>query len=462
MSGAGRDSRAEYLRELGRIARRARLLVVLRRLVTGSLAGLAAALAYLAARPFLPPSFTLVHPIVVPGILVTAGAAAGAVVGFAIRIRRPSLAVQADRSLGTRGLASAALEVAEGRRSTVFAGVLLEDAASGLRGAGPRRIIAAPRLRLLPWTVAAAVLVVAAGILPFTLRDLFPERPPVDRRIVVLGGELEESGRRLEQESRRQDLRQGLELSRELQQLGKDLQMQEESAEELSRRLADLENRLAQAYELMLQRFREQRQPAGTGPGDGTAQGGGDVQPVPGSGHDDPGGQGFEEIDPATLPPGARELAEALDLLRQLKERSAAKEGSGGTGEQGGQPGGREAEGEGSGTAGGEQAEGNAGDPNASPKAGTAAVKDERGPASEIARAKPGEPLKAESPVGEGEMARMLVRALPESTGAVTGEEAALGEYRRQAEGALATEQVPLALREYVKRYFTGIGVLGR
>jgi hypothetical protein len=92
--------------------------------------------------------------------------------------------------------------------------------------------------------------------------------------------------------------------------------------------------------------------------------------------------------------------------------------------------------------------------------AGTAPVPDEPGPASDIAQGKPGEPLKAEPQVGEGEMARMLVRALPEATRAATGEEAALGEYRRQAEGALAAEQVPLALREYVRGYFTGIGVL--
>jgi hypothetical protein len=460
MGGIEWDHGAEYLRELGRVARRARLIVVLRRLVPGSLAGLAAGFVYLVVRPFLPPAFTLFHPLVVPGLLLAAGSLAGVAVGCAVPIGRPALAVQVDRSLGTRGLASAALEVAEGRRSSAFAAPLLEDAASGLRRAGPRRIVAAPRLRLLPWTLAAAALVTAAGLLPFTLRDLFPARQPVDARLAVLGGELEESGRRLEQESRRKDLRQGLELSRELQQLGKALSMQEGSAEELSQRLSELENRIGQAYELMLQRFPDQAHPAGTGSDSEPASGGGDLEPVPGSGHEDPGGQALEKVDPSTLPPEARELAEALGLLQQLKERSASKGGSGGDGERGGPPGKPGAEGEGSGTAAGDETAGNEGDPNASPKAGTAAVTDEPGPPSEIARSEPGAPLKAESPVGEGEMARMLVRALPEATGAVTAEEQVLGEYRQQAEGALAAEQVPLVLREYVKGYFTGIGML--
>ena len=100
------------------------------------------------------------------------------------------------------------------------------------------------------------------------------------------------------------------------------------------------------------------------------------------------------------------------------------------------------------------------GDPSASPEAGTAPVADEPGAPSEIAAPKPGELLTAESVVGEGDVARMLVRALPQATGAATAEEQALGEYQRQAESALATEQVPLELREYVKGYFTGIGVL--
>ncbi len=86
---------------------------------------------------------------------------------------------------------------------------------------------------------------------------------------------------------------------------------------------------------------------------------------------------------------------------------------------------------------------------------------DERGAATDIARGNPDETLETEAPVGEGEMARMLVRALPEVNDAALSEAQVLAEYRRQAESALAAEEVPLALRDYVRRYFTGIGILG-
>ena len=469
------DSGTEYLRELRRVARRARLGVVLRRLVPAALAGFGAGFAYLVVRPFLPAAFTLGHPLVVPALLLGLALMAGAVVALAVRIDRTALAVHVDRSLGTRGLASAALELLEGRRSSAFADALIEDASITLRDAGPRRVIALPRPRLLPWTLAAAVLVALAGLVPYTLRDLFPARQPIDRVIAVLGGELEESARRLEEAALRQDLREGLELSRGLAQLGKDLAMQEAPAEELSQRLAEMERRVGQEYELALRRFREQSRPGGTGPGDGSGTGGGDVEPVPGSGEEDSGGEGFEQTDPSALPPGTRELAEALDLLRKLEERSGSRAAEKGRGADGTETAdGRSAdrtrtgdagdEGNGTGVpgaAGGEEGQAGEADPSSSPTAGTSPVTDERGSPTDIAKADPAGTLETDVLVGEGEMARMLVRALPEAGGAAIGEERVLAEYRRQAESALSAEEVPLALRDYVKRYFTGIGMLG-
>src|SRR5512137_1201131 len=135
MGRAGRDRGSDYLGELGRVARRARRAVVGSRIVPGALAGLIAGFVYLVIRPFLPPGWTFVHPLVVPGLLLAAGVVAGAVAGCAVRIGRAKIAVQADRSLGTRGLVSASLEVVEGRRASAFADVLLEDAASALRAA---------------------------------------------------------------------------------------------------------------------------------------------------------------------------------------------------------------------------------------------------------------------------------------------------------------------------------------
>ena len=59
----------------------------------------------------------------------------------------------------------------------------------------------------------------------------------------------------------------------------------------------------------------------------------------------------------------------------------------------------------------------------------------------------------------EGDSTRLLARALPQWTGSRLPEEAILNRYSRQAESALARDEIPLKLRESVKQYFTDIGM---
>ena len=70
-----------------------------------------------------------------------------------------------------------------------------------------------------------------------------------------------------------------------------------------------------------------------------------------------------------------------------------------------------------------------------------------------------GEPLRAESRSAEGEMRRLLVRALPDWTGSKIPDEQALSSYQKQAESVLSREEIPVELRELVKGYFTIIGM---
>ena len=53
----------------------------------------------------------------------------------------------------------------------------------------------------------------------------------------------------------------------------------------------------------------------------------------------------------------------------------------------------------------------------------------------------------------------MLVRSLPERSGSRLPEDAVLNQYSRQAESALARDEIPLKLRQSVKDYFTTIGI---
>ena len=58
-------------------------------------------------------------------------------------------------------------------------------------------------------------------------------------------------------------------------------------------------------------------------------------------------------------------------------------------------------------------------------------------------------------------MARLLARSLPDPAGSKLPDAMLLNQYARQAESALARDEVPQRLREYVKGYFTNIGMPG-
>ena len=59
----------------------------------------------------------------------------------------------------------------------------------------------------------------------------------------------------------------------------------------------------------------------------------------------------------------------------------------------------------------------------------------------------------------DGDSARLLVRSLPDWNGSKVPEERVLRQYEQQAESALARDEVPARLKEYVKDYFTTIGM---
>jgi hypothetical protein len=90
---------------------------------------------------------------------------------------------------------------------------------------------------------------------------------------------------------------------------------------------------------------------------------------------------------------------------------------------------------------------------------GLSPAPNKRGSPTEITRGDDGPSLQAQGSIGEGESARLLARALPEWTGSTLPEGKVLGSYARQAESALARDEVPFELKEYVKEYFTAIGM---
>ena len=90
---------------------------------------------------------------------------------------------------------------------------------------------------------------------------------------------------------------------------------------------------------------------------------------------------------------------------------------------------------------------------------GSTPAPDTRGPASPIIHGDQGPALKAGATPGPGDSTKALVRALPDSTASHAREDRTVRRYAQEAESAIARDEVPLKLKQYVKDYFTTIGM---
>ncbi len=449
----------QFRSDLSRLARSARRRAVVRRVVPGLAAGFAVALAFALARPFLPPPVGSWPPIFVTLAAAGAGAVAGTVLGMLARIEPRRILIDADRALGTRELAGAAFDLLTGSRQSAFRDAIVSDAAERLRVARPGQLFGRLRIPLWPLAPVLAAAALAASLLPFSLRDLFPRREPEVHDLLFIGDQLGEAGRKLADTARERDLRRELELALNLEQLGAELADHQVPPDELAERLAALERDLAAQLEARMRRAQSEAAGQGSGGTPGTEDGG-----TAADGSEPQGGGGGPEAGQAAPTPGgrqvpsdARELADALGTVQGMQRELSPGENGGGGGEQAGSTSGDRGA-----PPGGSQGSGDAAsDPRAGSLPGSTPEKDAREPTI-IAKSQAAAPLQAQAEIGEGSMARMLVRALPESAAPRSREDGTLQEYRRQAESALSAEQVPLELRGYVKDYFLGIGVTGK
>jgi hypothetical protein len=452
----------KFLAQVGKLRRRARRDLVLRRLVQGlffgCLAGVVIAALGGTLRLPVPAAF-------VAGAAVGAGAAAGAAVGLARRIDTRLLLIKADRALASRELASTAWEIAGSRSGSaggLFAEAILEDAGRLLAGSPPRLMLGKLRLPLLPFVAPVAALMLLASLFPFDIRGLFAVHAPPAREVVLLGEDLEGLGRRLGAAAREQGAGRSLELAWELEQLGRDLQERSIERDEALERLDDLRKRLAQEYSLRLERYPlgEGRQRVG-----GEQEIGSDSQQGE-SAKREGSSSGIEESRPSDQ--GTKDLADAMNSLDELKDRASGlgprEADPSRLGRGGGPAGSRENGSDSASDSAGGTNEGGTNEGGAqnlaSREPGSAPVPDRKGQAAAIPESPAGKPLRAQSTSeGEGEAMRLLVRSLPAWTGSKVPEERVLRDYQRRAESSLAREEVPVELMPYVKSYFITIGM---
>jgi hypothetical protein len=408
-------------------------------------------------------------------LIVCACPCTAAVVGLLLgafgRIDARRLLIEADARLGSRELVSTAFELAQKPGGGRFAETLVEDAAA-LLARSPRRAALGPlRLRFLPFLPLLAALTVAALLFPLDVRSLFPRSAQAPRELVDLGEDLQAYGQRLLDDAAVGPGR-TLSLPQELAQLGKDFSDRKVSPEEGLDRIDQMENRLAQEYQLQSQSVAPPSQHrAGQEAGEGQNGKGGAAE------KSDRVAQGKDDsrsADRSRAEQSLRDLGGAMDTLRDAKRRLLGQ----GTGKDGKPPSVAQGPsignppGSGPGDAGSERGNGAPGEgagpgdrgdqtgPDGSSGPGTAPAERKHGAPSTLQQGN-GPGLQAGGTPGEGDSTRLLARAVPGWTGSRLPEEATIDSYARQAESALARDEVPLPLRQSVRDYFTAIGVSG-
>ena len=433
---------------------------------------LAAALAGTVSLPFSAPA--------IAGCAAAAGMISGVLTALLRRIDVRRLLIDADRSLGSRELASTAFELVDAPWGETFSEAVIHDAAALMTGSSPRRILGPLRLPFLPFAPALVLLIALALIFPFNLRGLFAARHAGMGELAMIGEDLQSYGQRLQDSARSQNLGRSLALAQDLAKLGKDLAEGSIQKDEALDRMADIERRLVAEYDLRLRAFNSGDPSAG-----GRAQ----------AGAEDPTGRngsaasgagprgGFDSSSPAD-DLGSQDLKDMGDALKRLRQGQGSSPPSGAeNGEppsmaQGPQapprtpgsgmlPPGSDSSEKGNGSP--PQGYGSGAAPDPSPgqpgkrapsgSPGLMPAPDTKGPPSRIAQGGRGSPLKAEASPGQGDSTRFLVRALPEWSGSRLPEDKVLRHYAQAAESALTREEVPPRLKEYVKSYFTIIGV---
>jgi len=471
--------RADFRLRTARLARSARRDLLLRRSTNGLFFGLLPAfvIAVLAKTAAIP------LPAVCAAIAAAGGCAAGTLSALFAPLDRRRLLIKADAVLGSRELASTALELVGTGVTGAFADAIVEDAAKLLAGAPPRVVLGRLRLPLAPFAALLVVLTAASLFFPFDLRELLPRQERSEAALSQIGEDLRKKGQTLADEARAGDLARSLELGDQLAQLGSDLAARRIQPEDALDRMSDIESGLAQEYQLRLQHVQSDA-----------------AQPGPGAGG--PGGSPGKARDPGasrgTGTPGTssangtegdkafRNLGDALDRLRRA-QRELGGQGPGETDQaqaparprrqwdlpgQQGSPGPAPGQGDmgdssqggrdkGSGSGGAGQGPENPDRPGDSGGSGVGTLPAplKRGAPTPLIEGSRGPGLQARGEAAEGDSTHLLARALPEWTGSRLPEGAILNRYSRQAESALARDEVPLELRQSVKEYFTVIGL---
>jgi hypothetical protein len=435
---------AALCRGVSSLTRRERVRRAAARAVRGAFWGLAAAAVLLAVSDAVRFPFP---PAALAAAITAAGIAAAAAAATLRRAGPRALLIRLDAALSNGELTSTAWDMAERGARTAFTGAILEDALRALPGA--RRALRRPAPRLLPFVPLVAAAALALALFPVDLASLLARRAARPAELTLVGRNLEEQGRRLERQARARGEPRLLELSQELQRIGRDFQDERIDPSETRERLSGLERQLEGSGARL--------EPMDT-PRVGSTPGKGEGTPGAGAGREAPGA---EEPPAGTGDEGGREPGAGPGG----RGSPPGEAGQPGDGEQRGGSAGRGGAGGGKGTGPGEPDAGSPG--HGRGRSGSGGPSDYGTQPAPFTAGPPVPVRPAEGPLartpgttGQGDSAEFLLRALPGSGVPGRPEAELRRQYAREAEAAIAREEVPLPLRESVKGYFLSIGIL--
>ncbi|MGQ9629742.1 MAG: hypothetical protein ACUVXI_05410 [bacterium] len=504
-------------RKIGELERRS---IRLRRweiFVDSIILGLIACIIVALSQKVLPSAFSphlLYGTVFIPSLIICL------IVVWRMRVDRFKILMAVDRRMNLKERLSTAYENLRDRSRNFFLELLVEDAARKSENLDPKSALPFRFPRRTKYIPIVLAIFIGVALIPFDLRSLLDSAFSINPQVGAEGRKIERFGRSLERKAKREELPESLDVARKMQELGRRLQTDRLSRDGSVNEIRNLADEVGSRRQELERRMRASSpsrggQMSGRGSQDFSSvvsemlnrmeQGGapqGELQSMAESLSNMVPSDSLEGKQLQNLVQALREndMEKAKEILKSLQRQSSSsasrkdaeglrsaeetlrnsadsledresKEGSSSM-EKGSEPGSRGDDsiskkpkgGFGQGFGPPEEDWGDMLPEGSEYSAGvgkTGSTLGEEGKGEDASTQHPQQQSeKIEGKVtDEGDVKTLFIRSLPLKNEAGVTEEEIISEYQKQAEEVISQDDIPLNFRQYIKDYFTSIGM---